>query len=261
MNQLFLNYQVQKQIAINRQNTKAQDRVMSLLQGGTTSLIKKNAAPTEPQVQPKPNTIVISTDSGSPQIFNKKMLEILKNQPDASKECNEIDKLSSLASKLGDVSEPHMVTPSVSIAPIKPAKIAEVVTISSESEEEEVEQKPQSSDDDCILISGDEEEEDLADDDTHNSGMHTNDAYNLPDEAGRVLINVGHPDNEPDVFLAPQIARIIKPHQIGGVRFLYDNVVESLERFKSSKGFGCILAHSMGLGKTLQVIYLYFYTL
>lgn len=226
---------------------------MSLLQGGTTSLIKKSSVPTEPQEQTKSNTIVISTDSGSPQIFNRKMLEILKNQPDVSTECNEIDKLSSIASKLGDVSEPHMVTSSVSIAPIKPTKIAEVVTISSGSEEE-VEQKPPSSDDDCILISGDEEEEDIADDDAHNSGMHTNDTYNLPDESGRVLINVGHPDNEPDVFLAPQIARIIKPHQIGGVRFLYDNVVESLERFKSSKGFGCILAHSMGLGKTLQVI-------
>lgn len=228
---------------------------MSLLQGGTTTLIKKNSGPIiEQQTQPKPNTIVISTDSGSPQIFNKKMLEILKNQPETLKECNEIDKLSSIASKLGDVNEPHMVTSSVSIAPIKPAKVAEVVTISSGSEEE-IDRKPQSSDDDCILISGDEEEEDIPDDDTNNCGMHTNDAYNLPDESGRVLINVGHPDNEPDVFLAPQIARIIKPHQIGGVRFLYDNVVESLERFKSSKGFGCILAHSMGLGKTLQVIY------
>ncbi|XP_071331374.1 helicase ARIP4-like isoform X2 [Trachinotus anak] len=86
------------------------------------------------------------------------------------------------------------------------------------------------------------------------SGAHANDALNQPDAQGRVLVNLNHPAEETDVFLSPQLARAVKPHQIGGIRFLYDNLVESMERFHSSSGFGCILAHSMGLGKTLQVI-------
>lgn len=76
-----------------------------------------------------------------------------------------------------------------------------------------------SSDDDCIVVSEPEDEEEETDhDDPTNSGMHTNDQFNQPDEQGRVLVNVGHPEGEPDVFVAPQISRIIKPHQIGGVR-------------------------------------------
>ncbi|KAI1892922.1 hypothetical protein AGOR_G00138500 [Albula goreensis] len=86
------------------------------------------------------------------------------------------------------------------------------------------------------------------------SGAHVNDALNQPDAQGRVLVNINHPANEMDLFLSPQLARAVKPHQIGGIRFLYDNLVESLERYRNSSGFGCILAHSMGLGKTLQVI-------
>ncbi|KAM8830465.1 helicase ARIP4-like isoform 2-T3 [Synchiropus picturatus] len=85
-------------------------------------------------------------------------------------------------------------------------------------------------------------------------GTHTTDAINLRDQQGRVLVNVNHPDTDVDMFLLPQLARAVKPHQIGGIRFLYDNLVESLERFEKSSGLGCILAHSMGLGKTLQVI-------
>ncbi|XP_069792880.1 helicase ARIP4 isoform X3 [Narcine bancroftii] len=103
-----------------------------------------------------------------------------------------------------------------------------------------------------ILDSGSSNEE--AEVNEESNGAHVNDALNQPDDLGRVLVNINHPPNEQDIFLAPQLARAVKSHQIGGIRFLYDNLVESLERFKSSSGFGCILAHSMGLGKTLQMV-------
>jgi RAD54-like protein 2 len=86
------------------------------------------------------------------------------------------------------------------------------------------------------------------------NGLHTDDTLNTKDAYGRVLVNVAHPDNEPDVLLSPHLSSIVKPHQIGGVRFLYDCLVESIEKFRTTAGMGCILAHSMGLGKTLQTI-------
>ena len=59
--------------------------------------------------------------------------------------------------------------------------------------------------DDCVVLSPgvveDEEEKD-------------EDELNVPDELGRILINVGHPPEDPDIFLAPQIAKTIKPHQV-----------------------------------------------
>ncbi|KAM6927755.1 helicase ARIP4 [Xenentodon cancila] len=113
-----------------------------------------------------------------------------------------------------------------------------------------------SGEEDALQISSEsaDEEADGATGSEESSGAHINDALNQHDAHGRVLVNINHPADEKDIFLAPQMARAVKPHQIGGIRFLYDNLIESLERYKTSSGFGCILAHSMGLGKTLQVI-------
>lgn len=54
--------------------------------------------------------------------------------------------------------------------------------------------------------------------DYDNSGLHVDDSVNQLDSQGRVLVNVNHPANEEDIFLAPQVAKVIKPHQVGFFR-------------------------------------------
>ena len=52
-----------------------------------------------------------------------------------------------------------------------------------------------------------------------------------------------------------RLVKKLKPHQVGGVKFMWDACFESLEQIKSGKTpGGAILAHCMGLGKTLQTV-------
>ena len=52
-----------------------------------------------------------------------------------------------------------------------------------------------------------------------------------------------------------RLVKKLKPHQVNGVKFMWDACFESLEQIKSGKiPGGAILAHCMGLGKTLQTI-------
>lgn len=111
-------------------------------------------------------------------------------------------------------------------------------------------------DDDCMILSESERlQEDQAAAKKLTRGIHMNDELNRADANGQVLVNVNHPSEDPDVCLLPYLAKSAKTHQIGGIRFMYDNIVESLSRIQiKNTGFGCILAHAMGLGKTFQVI-------
>lgn len=63
-------------------------------------------------------------------------------------------------------------------------------------------------------------------------------------------------DSSRGVFIEPFLARQLRVHQLQGVRFMY----ECLSGAKGDGIQGCILADSMGLGKTLQAITL-FYTM
>lgn len=37
---------------------------------------------------------------------------------------------------------------------------------------------------------------------------------------GRLLVNEGKPDGDPDVFVAAHLTHVLQPHQLGGVRFM-----------------------------------------
>lgn len=52
------------------------------------------------------------------------------------------------------------------------------------------------------------------------------------------------------VVIDPKLAKILRPHQVEGVKFLYKCTTGQIV----PKAFGCIMADEMGLGKTLQCI-------
>ncbi|KAJ4141406.1 hypothetical protein NW768_000617 [Fusarium equiseti] len=70
-----------------------------------------------------------------------------------------------------------------------------------------------------------------------------------PGDGNRIIINESKEDDQGLIYINEHIARSIKQHQVDGVRFIWNQIVRD-----ASVRQGCLLAHTMGLGKTMQVI-------
>ncbi|KAI0535213.1 hypothetical protein GGR58DRAFT_21039 [Xylaria digitata] len=70
----------------------------------------------------------------------------------------------------------------------------------------------------------------------------------LGSQHGSIIVNESKGDDQGFIYIHDEIAPRIKDHQTTGVRFMWDQLVVAKKRQ------GCLLAHTMGLGKTMQVI-------
>uniref|UniRef100_A0A665WMF9 DNA helicase n=1 Tax=Echeneis naucrates TaxID=173247 RepID=A0A665WMF9_ECHNA len=70
----------------------------------------------------------------------------------------------------------------------------------------------------------------------------------------KLVLDEDEETKEPIVQVHRNLVTKLKPHQVDGVQFMWDCCCESVKKIEKSAGSGCILAHCMGLGKTLQVV-------
>ncbi|CAH0776370.1 unnamed protein product [Bemisia tabaci] len=68
------------------------------------------------------------------------------------------------------------------------------------------------------------------------------------------VLDIDKVTKEIRVQVDPALVRSMSEHQKDGVRFMWNACFESVEQVKSTPGSGCIVAHSMGLGKSLQIV-------
>lgn len=69
-------------------------------------------------------------------------------------------------------------------------------------------------------------------------------------EESTYIVNISRKKGIEPVYINEDIGELLKPHQIDGIRFLWKVLIE-MEKDKMKGG---ILAHSMGLGKTFQIV-------
>ncbi|XP_024275946.1 transcriptional regulator ATRX-like isoform X1 [Oncorhynchus tshawytscha] len=70
----------------------------------------------------------------------------------------------------------------------------------------------------------------------------------------KLVLDQDEGTREPLIQVHRNLVTRLKPHQVDGVQFIWDCCCESVKKANSTPGSGCLLAHCMGLGKTLQVV-------
>ncbi|KAF9871637.1 snf2 family helicase [Colletotrichum karsti] len=71
----------------------------------------------------------------------------------------------------------------------------------------------------------------------------------ISSDKSRLIINESKQDDQGLIYVNEDIGKRIKDHQIQGVRFMWNQIICDPKARQ-----GCLLAHTMGLGKTMQVI-------
>lgn len=75
---------------------------------------------------------------------------------------------------------------------------------------------------------------------------------NMSANTDRIIVNTAKKDEHEFIYLNPHIGSRIKKHQIEGLQFMWREIVNAGLGLKRSEMQGCLLAHTMGLGKTMQ---------
>ncbi|XP_075592068.1 transcriptional regulator ATRX homolog [Dermatophagoides farinae] len=71
----------------------------------------------------------------------------------------------------------------------------------------------------------------------------------------RLILDIDKQNEKILIEVDEGFVQILKSHQRDGIQFMFDCTIESVDRLKNHcHQTGCILAHSMGLGKTLQAV-------
>ncbi|XP_059618266.1 transcriptional regulator ATRX-like isoform X2 [Phlebotomus argentipes] len=88
---------------------------------------------------------------------------------------------------------------------------------------------------------------------TDSLSQHLSQSQSLSQEETNIVLDYNSKTKQ-FVSVHPDVVKYLKPHQIDGVKFMYDQVYGDVNLIHQYDGSGCILAHCMGLGKTLQLI-------